>query len=244
MGVFKSYDIRGVYGKEWDAATAHGIGLRLPALLGARRMAVGRDVRLSSEEIFESLTRGITEAGCDVEDIGLCDTPAVYFATAFYGMDGSVMITASHNPPEYNGMKVSRREAVPVGFDTGLAQLEGSLRDADPPRADHPGVVRPLDIRGDYLSHLAKFRTRAARGFASSSTAPMEWRGSSCTTSLHRHGGDFRFIFDEPDGRFPNHAPNPLEEKNLAALKKRGCPAGRLPGNLFRRGRRPRHVRR
>ena len=185
MGVFKSYDVRGIYGREWDATTAYRIGLRLPALMGARRMGVGRDVRLSSQEIFESLSRGITEAGCDVEDVGLCDTPAVYFATAFYGLDGSVMITASHNPPEYNGMKVSRKEAVPVGFDTGLAQLEASLGDPDPPRADRPGVVRRLDIRKDYLSHLGKFRTRL-EGFASSSTAPTEWRGSSCTTSLRR----------------------------------------------------------
>jgi len=219
MGVFKSYDIRGVYGREWDAATAHAIGLRLPALIGARRMGVGRDVRLSSPEIFASLTRGITEAGCDVEDIGLCDTPAVYFATAFYGLDGSVMITASHNPPEYNGMKVSRREAVPVGFDTGLAQLEGSLRDADPPRADHPGVVRPLDIRRDYLSHLGRFRTQLA-GLRVVIDCSNGMAGIFLHDLLAPAGGDFRFIFDEPDGRFPNHAPNPLEEKNLEALKK------------------------
>ena len=94
VGIFKSYDIRGVYGQEWDAAMAYRIGIRLPALLGAQRMGVGRDARLSSEEIFGALCRGIADAGCGVQDIGLCDTPAVYFATAFYGMDGSVMITA------------------------------------------------------------------------------------------------------------------------------------------------------
>ncbi|MGA2478295.1 MAG: phosphomannomutase/phosphoglucomutase, partial [Spirochaetia bacterium] len=115
MGIFKSYDIRGVYGTEWNAATARAIGRRLPALLEARRIAVGRDVRLSSEEVFHELTLGMAEAGAEVFDIGLCDTPAVYFATAHYDMDGSVMITASHNPPEYNGLKVSRRLAVPVG---------------------------------------------------------------------------------------------------------------------------------
>jgi len=99
VGIFKSYDIRGVYGVEWDAATARAIGRGLPRLLGARDIAVGRDARLSSDEIFGELSRGITEAGCNVADLGLCDTPAVYFSTAFYGFDGSVMITASHNPP-------------------------------------------------------------------------------------------------------------------------------------------------
>ena len=83
MSIFKSYDIRGIYGGEWDSSTAYAIGRHLPALLEARRVAVGRDVRLSSEEVFRSLTRGLTESGCDVSDIGLCDTPAVYFATAF-----------------------------------------------------------------------------------------------------------------------------------------------------------------
>ena len=113
MGVFKSYDIRGIFGKEWDGSTARSIGEHLPGLLEARRIGVGRDVRLSSDEVFRELASGITSAGCDVADIGLCDTPAVYFATAFYDLDGSVMVTASHNPPEYNGMKVSGKEAVP-----------------------------------------------------------------------------------------------------------------------------------
>ncbi|HUI72995.1 MAG TPA: phosphomannomutase/phosphoglucomutase, partial [Spirochaetia bacterium] len=163
MGVFKSYDIRGVFGQEWDALMAYRIGLRLPALLGARRIGVGRDARLSSEQIFGELSRGVTTAGCDVEDVGLCDTPAVYFATAFYHLDGSVMITASHNPPQYNGMKVSRREAVPVGFDTGLAELERSLSQQDPgPAGGRAGIVQPLDIRKDYLAHLARFRSDLA----------------------------------------------------------------------------------
>jgi phosphomannomutase len=217
MGVFKSYDIRGVYGTEWNAGTAYRIGRRLPALLGARRIGVGRDVRLSSAEIFAALTRGITEAGADVDDIGLCDTPAVYFATAFYDLDGSVMITASHNPPEYNGMKVSRRKAVPVGFDTGLAELEKSLGQPDPPRQDL-GEVRSLDIRKDYLVHLARFRSdlAALRVVIDCSNGMA---GIFLRDVLAPTGGDFRYIYEEPDGRFPNHAPNPLEEENLQALK-------------------------
>jgi len=217
MGVFKSYDIRGIYGTEWNAETARRIGLRLPALLDARRIGVGRDARLSSEEIFSALTKGITDAGADVEDIGLCDTPAVYFSTAFYGLDGSVMITASHNPPQYNGLKVSRREAIPVGFDTGLAELEKSLAQPDP-AARAPGCVRSRDIRKDYVAHLARFRSDL-KGLPVVIDCSNGMAGIFLRDVLAPTGGDFRYMFAEPDGRFPNHAPNPLEEENLRALK-------------------------
>ena len=160
MGIFKSYDIRGVFDREWNGATAHAIGRHLPGLLEARRIVVGRDVRLSSNEVFAELVMGITESGCDVADIGLCDTPAVYFSTAHFDMDGSVMITASHNPPEYNGLKVSRRAAVPVGYDTGLAELERRVASgAFPAPPKSRGIVSRLDMRPDYLAHLATFKS-------------------------------------------------------------------------------------
>jgi phosphomannomutase len=222
MGIFKSYDIRGVFGREWDLATAHAIGRHLPALLSARQIGVGRDVRQSSDAIFAQLCTGVTESGCDVLDIGLCDTPALYFATAFYGMDGSAMITASHNPPEYNGLKVSRRDAVPVGYDSGLADLERLVAGGLPAPAPKPGKVRFRDIRADYLAHLGRFRPDLSGGGkslhvvidCSNGMAGIylrdAWRGIGGTTTL---------MFDEPDGRFPNHAPNPLVEENLSALK-------------------------
>ena len=144
MGIFKSYDIRGIYNAEWNGATARAIGRYLPGLLGARRIAVGRDVRLSSDEVFAQLVTGLTESGCDVADVGLCDTPAVYFSTVHFDLDGSVMITASHNPPDYNGLKVSRRAAVPVGYDTGLAELERRVASgALPAPAKSRGTVSP-----------------------------------------------------------------------------------------------------
>lgn len=221
MGIFKSYDIRGVFGSEWNGETAHAIGRHLPRLLSARRIAVGRDVRLSSEEVFAALTRGITEAGCDVADIGLCDTPAVYFATAYYGMEGSVMITASHNPPEYNGLKVSRARAIPVGFDTGLSELEKRVAAGPlPPPAARPGSVQKLEIRADYIAHLARFKSDLSRVKAvidcSNGMAGFFLKDALADTGLR-----YSLLFDEPDGRFPNHAPNPLVEENLSALKKR-----------------------
>ncbi|MGD0725845.1 MAG: phosphomannomutase/phosphoglucomutase [Spirochaetia bacterium] len=221
MGIFKSYDIRGIYGKEWDNATAHAIGRHLPALLGARHIAVGRDVRLSTEEVFGALTRGLTESGCSVSDIGLCDTPAVYFATAFYGMEGSVMITASHNPPEYNGLKISRREAVSVGYDTGLAQLEENVSRGPLPRpADVPGSVRALDIRADYVRHLARFRSDLSPlGVVIDCSNGMA--GVYLRDALEGTDGGFTLMYEEQDGSFPHHAPNPLVEENLADLKRR-----------------------
>jgi phosphomannomutase len=219
MGIFKSYDIRGVFGTEWNGATARAIGRILPELLGARRLVVGRDVRLSSEEIFRELTQGMRDSGCDVLDIGLCDTPAVYFATAFYGVDGSVMITASHNPPEYNGLKVSRRDAVPVGFDTGLDELEKRITGGwVPSPAARPGTLTALDIAADYLAHLARFTSDLSH-----LSAVIDCSNGMAGVFLDRvlpvTGLRYTLLFETPDGRFPNHAPNPLVEENLAALK-------------------------
>jgi phosphomannomutase len=221
MGIFKSYDIRGVFGIDWTGDTAYAIGRCLPGLTGARNIAVGRDVRASSPEIFARLTRGLMEAGCDVVDLGLCDTPAVYFSTAHYGLDGSVMITASHNPPEYNGLKVSRRWAVPVGYDTGLAELERSVAaGAWPPAGTASGTMRALDIRADYISHLARFHSDLSRLSAvidcSNGMAGIFLRDALEGTRLR-----YSLLFEEPDGTFPNHAPNPLVEENLAAVKAR-----------------------
>lgn len=245
MGIFKSYDIRGVWGSDWDGRTARAIGRSLPGLLDAREICVGRDARLSSDELFEAFTGGVREAGCGVADIGRCDTPAVYFATARYGFDAGVMITASHNPAEYNGLKISGREAVPVGYDTGLDRLEAmtsTLLAAEaapagdaavaagglPPSVARPpsappraaGGLRSLDIHADYLAHLARFRDgigglKVVVDYSNGTGSvhlPGALEGLPCTVVP---------MFDDPDGRFPNHAPNPLVEANLDALKAR-----------------------
>ena len=114
MGAFHAYDIRGIYNVDFDKNTAYKVGFFLPELLGADKVLVGRDGRVSSDEIHEYLLKGITDAGADVYDIGLSSTPMVYFGTANYGFDASIQITASHNPAEYNGMKVSTTDAQAV----------------------------------------------------------------------------------------------------------------------------------
>ena len=130
MSFFKAYDMRGTYGVDFDLETVYRVGRALPGVIekanGApgRRILVGRDCRETSESIRDALVRGLAEAGAEVTDLGLCTTPMVYFFTAEEDFDGSVMITASHNPPSDNGLKVSRRGALPVGYANGLEEVE------------------------------------------------------------------------------------------------------------------------
>lgn len=133
MSFFKAYDMRGTYGVDFDLETVHQVGKALvrvfaekcPDAAGrALRILVGRDCRVTSEAVRDALVRGLSEAGADVADLGLCTTPMVYFFTAADGYDGSVMVTASHNPPSDNGLKVSMRTALPVGYANGLDEVE------------------------------------------------------------------------------------------------------------------------
>ena len=124
MGFFKAYDMRGTFGVDFDLETVHCVGKALPQVVKGGRWLVGRDCRTTSEDIRNALVRGLEEAGAEVTDLGLCTTPMVYFFTAEEDFDGSVMITASHNPPSDNGLKVSMRTALPVGYANGLNEVE------------------------------------------------------------------------------------------------------------------------
>jgi len=219
MGVFKSYDIRGVYNQEWDKDLAYRIGFFLPALLETDRILVGKDARASSEEVFQALSRGMMDAGCDVTDIGLCSTPSVYFATAHFGFGGSVMITASHNPPQYNGLKISRAKAIPVGYDSGLNRLERMVEEQPSPVTSQ-GKLSTLDIRNAYLEHLAPY-AEAVQGIK----AVIDCSDGMASVFIHdvlrNVQGQIVTMYDRPDGTFPHHPPNPLIEANLADVKKR-----------------------
>ena len=131
MGAFHAYDIRGVYNVDFDKDVAYKVGYFLPELLSAEKVLVGRDARVSSDEIHEYLLKGITDAGADVYDIGLSTTPMVYFGTANYGFKASVQITASHNPAKYNGLKVSRENALPVGVKVKTSDKNLSTAELD-----------------------------------------------------------------------------------------------------------------
>ena len=130
MSFFKAYDMRGTFGVDFDLDTVYKVGLALPKVVKGKRWLVGRDCRTTSDAVRDALVKGLTEAGAEVSDLGLCTTPMVYFFTASDGFDGSVMITASHNPPSDNGLKVSKKGGLPVGYDSGLKEVEAMVHGA------------------------------------------------------------------------------------------------------------------
>ncbi len=216
MGAFHAYDIRGIYNVDFDKDVAYKVGYFLPELLGADTVLVGRDCRTSSDEIHDYLVKGITDAGADVHDIGLSSTPLVYFGTANYGYKASVQITASHNPAEYNGMKVSRENALPVGLDTGLGQIKQWIDEGRPtPPAARKGKVEKKDIYDDYIKFLSGYKP----DLSNLNIAIDCSNGMSCLFVKQIYGDAPSYIFDTIDGRFPNHEPNPLIPKNVEPLK-------------------------
>ncbi len=217
MGAFHAYDIRGIYNVDFDKDVAYKVGYFLPELLSADKVLVGRDARVSSDEIHEYLVKGITDAGADVYDVGLSTTPMVYFGTANYGFKASVQITASHNPAEYNGMKVSRENALPVGLATGLGQIKEWIEEGRPcPVSATSGKVYQKDIKKDYLDFLLKYK-----GDWSGLKIAMDVSNGMASLFVRDIFGDQpTYIYEELDGRFPNHEPNPLVPANVEALKK------------------------
>ena len=216
MGAFHAYDIRGVYNVDFDKETAYKVGYFIPELLSAGKVLVGRDCRVSSDEIHDSLVRGVTDAGADVYDLGLATTPMVYFGTAKYGFRASVQITASHNPARYNGMKVSGENALPVGLDNGLGRIRDWIDSGRPcPAAVKKGTVHRMDIHKDYLEFLLGFR----QDYSGLKIAMDVSNGMASLYVKEIFGDSPAYIYDTPDGRFPNHEPNPLVAENVADLK-------------------------
>ena len=217
MGAFHAYDIRGIYNVDFDRETAYKVGYFLPELLGAGEVLVGRDCRVSSPEIHEYLVNGILDAGADVCDLGLSTTPMVYFGTARYGFKASVQITASHNPAEYNGLKVSMENALPVGLDNGLGQIRDWIEQGRPcVKSAVRGRLRQKDIHRDYLDFLLEYK----EDYSGLKIAFDLSNGMSVLYAKEIFGSAPAYIFDEMDGRFPNHEPNPLVPGNVEALRK------------------------
>ena len=216
MGAFHAYDIRGIYNVDFDRETAYKVAYFIPELLGTDKVAVGRDCRVSSDEIHDAVLKGIADAGADVYDLGLTTTPAVYFATANCGFKASIQITASHNGPQYNGMKVSTENARAVGYDAGLKTIRQWIDEGRPtPVAAKRGSVHPLDVTEDYLAFLLRYK-----GDYSKIRIAMDLSNGMANLYAKRIFGDAPdYLFDELDGRFPNHDPNPLIPKNIEALQ-------------------------
>ena len=229
MGAFHAYDIRGIYNKDFDRETVYRVGFFLPELLGADKVVVGRDDRESSPEIHKALLKGITDAGADVYDLGLSTTPMVYYATGKYGFKASAQITASHNPREYNGLKISRENALPVGFDTGLGTIKEWIETRELVAAGKRGEVHDLNIRQEYIEFLLKYKTdMSGLGIAMDLSNGM---AALLIKDIMGEGGDnLHYIYDNKDGTVPNHEANPLIPENTLDLRnlvaQKGCDIG------------------
>ena len=215
---FKAYDVRGRVPGEFNAGLARRIGAALVRFTGAREVVLGRDARLSSPEIADAVADGVTRAGADVADLGLCGTEQVYFATGRYGCGAGVMVTASHNPADYNGLKLVREDARPISGETGLAEI-ARLAESQPPRGAR-GSRRAADV-------LASWRRRVL-GFANGfELKPMKVvinsgngaAGPSVEELAAHTPLEVVHLRPEPDGRFPNGVPNPLLEGTRTATR-------------------------
>lgn len=215
MGAFKAYDIRGIYNKDFTKETVYKIGFFLPKLLKSKEVVVGRDVRTTSDEIFEALSRGITDSGSDVWDIGLATTPMVYFATVHFASDASVQITASHNPAKYNGLKISRAKALPVGSETGLKELEAMVNNDPIVITKKKGSVILKDAKTPYLTFLKQYVPDTSALDISFDLS----HGMANLLAKELFGERHHYLYDHFDGTFPAHEPNPLEEENCRDIK-------------------------
>jgi len=232
--VFKAYDIRGRTDiGELDAELFRKTGHAFVTLLQAEEVAVGRDVRESSPGLFAGLAEGINQAGSDVIDLGEVPTDLVYFYTGKYSVPGAI-ITASHNPAEYNGLKLCRAGAAPVGADTGLAEIKEIVLRGDIEIAPRGGIVREVDAVDDYVDHLLSI-------VDSSSIGPLRvavdggngMAGVTVTRVFERLAATLDGLYLEPDGTFPNHPADPIQLENLQDLIEKVSTGGHELGVAF-----------
>lgn len=224
MGIFKAYDIRGVYPTELDETMARKIGqayavhFEQSGQAATKRVVVGRDMRASAPSISQALIEGLCAAGWDVIDVGMCSTPMNYFCAGTLPVDGAICVTASHNPGQYIGFKLSGKGAQPISKDTGIGQIEALTKTAMPPALKR-GKVEQREMLDAYVKHVLSF----ANGIGSLRI------GIDCANGMGGHTlpkildglpqlKTFRLYF-EPDGSFPNHEANPLKLENLHDLQ-------------------------
>jgi phosphomannomutase len=226
--IFKAYDVRGIYPDELDEDVARRIGAAFVTFVRADRLVLGRDMRTSSPALASAFTEGATGSGVDVIDLGEVSTDALYFASGKLDMSGA-MFTASHNPPKYNGLKLCRERAAPIGVESGLAEIKELSEKGE--SSTGSGDVRDEDILPDYASHCRRFVDRdvlkplkvaidAGNGMAGK-TVPMVFEPLPFEVVP---------LYFDLDGTFPNHLANPIEPENLNDLRKvvtaEGCDIG------------------
>ncbi|PLX11114.1 MAG: phosphomannomutase/phosphoglucomutase [Marinilabiliales bacterium] len=214
MKAFKAYDIRGVWGEDLSPEIAYKTGYFIVEILNAKRILIGRDIRNSSPEMHKNILQGLIDAGAEVYDAGICTTPMVYWATGKYNFDASLMITASHNPKEYNGIKVSAKNVRPIGYDDGLNVIERNIESAKDTPFKDGGSMQTIEIRENYLDFL-----RSYIDFSNELNVSIDFSSGMAALFAKDLFPDANCINEIPDGNFPAHEPNPLEPENQEQIK-------------------------
>ncbi|MGA2191350.1 MAG: phosphomannomutase [Steroidobacteraceae bacterium] len=228
---FKAYDLRGRIPTELNDDVAYRVGRGYAQFLKPQRIVVGRDIRLSSAGLTDALCRGLTDSGVDVYDIGICGTEGVYFATFDGGYDGGIMVTASHNPPDYNGMKFVREQSKPISGDNGLQNIRAFAEAAGFPTPARAGVRRSIDTMNAYIAHLMSYvDVRTLKPLRIVVNAGNGGAGLIIDRLEPLLPFEFIKVHHEPDGHFPNGIPNPMLEENraptIAAIRSHGADLG------------------
>jgi phosphomannomutase len=221
--IFKAYDVRGIHPTQLDGEVARRVGRAFVHYLGARRIAVGRDVRVSSPEIAGGFLAGARAEGCEVQDIGMVSTDMLYYFVARHGLDGGAIITASHNPREWNGIKMVREDALALSGDAGIKEIKewvtaGRFADTSPPAE----AAKPVPVIEEYTRHCLSFIDKTLVPPLRVVLDPGNGMGALGASALFAHlpVDTIRMYFDL-DGTFPNHPPDPLEEANRREIMAR-----------------------
>jgi phosphomannomutase len=217
--IFKAYDVRGIYGKELDDSTAYAFGRAVVIHFGARHIAVGRDVRASSPALFEHFVHGVNDQGADIIDLGIITTPMVHFAAGFLDIDLAVAITASHNPPEYNGFKIDLKNAIPVGERTGLAAIRDLVMANTFPTSNTRGTQTEEDIRPAYYETFTRFGKLSDRRF----TVVIDTANAMGVVELpiyeaFKDNLTLHYLYNDLSNPFSAHEANPLKTETLEEL--------------------------
>jgi phosphomannomutase len=221
--IFKSYDVRGIVPAQLNDDIAYAIGRAFVEVLGRKNICIGRDMRPSGPDFMNALSRGANDAGADVTQVGLISTDAIYFAVGHYGFDGGIMITASHNPAEYNGFKFCREEAIAISIETGLAEIRDRAIAGDfKPAAAQRGTVRTQDILEAFADHCLSFidDISAIKPFKIAIDAGNGMAGESVPRVFKRLPCTIVPLYFELDGTFPNHPASPIEPENMVDLQR------------------------
>lgn len=218
-GIFKAYDIRGIVGKDLTEEVAQKIGRAFVSFLNCRKVVIGQDMRTHSELLFQALSQGITRQGADVIKVGLCSTPMSYFANGRLGADASIIITASHNPPEWNGFKLCREQAIPISGATGIEDIEQKVLNEDfAPVPTKQGTIKTYDILPEYADHVKKLSAiRRPVKIAADFANAMGIVESKALKGLI----EIDPMYDVLDGAFPHHEANPLKTETLKDLQEK-----------------------